>query len=98
MNKLQEQIRKAIISEKSVGHPFDEEDTEAASELCTTIAIDFAKGFSEWLQLNRWFCYDQSEKKWHYTFEGGTAISNASYEKNYKKTTDQLIELYIQSL
>ena len=86
MNKLQEQIRKAIISEKSVDHPFDEEDTEAASELCTTIAIDFAKSFAEYTNKSD-IVFIPKKDKWFNVFDNKTSY-----------TTDQLIELYIQSL
>ena len=48
----------------------------------------FACQFAEWLQENRWFSFING--KWNYTFEHGTSISSASYDKNYRKTTEEL--------
>ena len=45
---------------------------------------------------NRWFYFDEKEKKWSYTFEHGTAISTSEYNKNYKKTTKQLFDKFNQ--
>jgi len=93
MNKLEQQILSEI--EKEHGNLVC---LPKAAKSCTAIAIDFAKGFSEWLQLNRWFTYDQFKQVWYYTFEQGTPMSEANYLKNYTKTTNQLINLYIESL
>ena len=87
MNKLEEQIRKAIESEKSVPYNFDEEDIEAASELCTIIAIEFAKDFAIWVNRNTAGC-SQLEDVWYYRDKTG----------RYNTTTDKLINLYIESL
>lgn len=48
--------------------------------------------FEKWRQENRWFDYDGTY--WNYTFEHPTAISEKEYNKNYRKTTLQLYELY----
>lgn len=50
--------------------------------------------FAEWLQENRWFSFYQG--KWNYTFEHGTSMSKASYNKNYRKTTDELYSKFCQ--
>ena len=50
--------------------------------------------FAEWLQENRWFSFYQG--KWNYTFEHGTSISEASYNKNYRKTTEELYAKFCQ--
>ena len=50
--------------------------------------------FAEWLQENRWFSFYQG--KWKYTFEQGTSISEAVYNKNYRKTTQELYEKFCQ--
>jgi len=89
MSQIEKQIANVL---------YDSNGTSSGASDCYKIALEHMGKFTEWLQLNRWFFYDQSEKKWHYTFEGGTAMSNASYEKNYKKTTDELITLYIESI
>ena len=54
--------------------------------------------FAEWLFDNRWFNFDKASGKWSYTFEQGTAMSKASYEKNYKKTTEQLYAMFENEL
>ena len=55
-----------------------------------------AQKFAEWMFRNRWFYFDEKEKKWSYTFEHGTAISTSEYNKNYKKTTKQLFDKFNQ--
>ena len=50
--------------------------------------------FAEWLQENRWFSFYQG--KWNYTFEHGTSISEVSYNKNYRKTTEELYAKFCQ--
>jgi hypothetical protein len=50
------------------------------------------EGFILWKDNNRWFSF--SDGKWNYTFEQGTSISRAAYEKDYRKTTKELIELW----
>jgi len=95
MNILEEKFSDAIYNAEQ---DYEEYKFEVGAKSCTAIAIDFAKGFSEWLQLNRWFTYDQFKQVWYYTFEQGTSMSEANYLKNYTKTTDQLITIYIESL
>jgi len=54
-------------------------------------------GFSKWRHDNRWFHF--SNGKWEYTFEHGTAgISKSSWEKNYRKTDDELFNLYLKEM
>lgn len=59
-----------------------------------------ATQFAEWLQENRWFTFQShtkwhpNEKRWYYTFEQGTAMGEAAYQKNYVKTTSQLYQLF----
>ena len=48
--------------------------------------------FTEWLHRNRWFTFENG--KWNYTFEMGTTISKESYNKNYRKTTAELYDIY----
>lgn len=69
-----------------------DKDIAEWEEECEIIADDFAIGFSEWLQENRWYSFIQG--KWNYTFEQGTSISEASYDKNYRKTSQELLQIY----
>ena len=48
--------------------------------------------FYIWLQENRWFTF--SNGKWNYTFEHGTSISKETYENKYRKTTQELLEIF----
>jgi len=48
--------------------------------------------FILWKDTNRWFNF--SDGKWNYTFEQGTSISKENYEKDYRKTTKELIEIW----
>lgn len=50
--------------------------------------------FAEWLQEKRWFSYYQG--KWNYTFEQGTSMSEKTYNKNYRKTTQELYVKFCQ--
>lgn len=50
--------------------------------------------FAEWLQENRWLSFEQG--KWNYVFEHGTSVSNTLYNKNYKKTTEELYAKFCQ--
>jgi len=94
MNTLEEKILKAINSEKSVDYAFDGEDevgydtldAEAAAQSCTTIAIDFAKSFAEYTNKSD-IVFIHKKDKWFNVFDNKTSY-----------TSDQLIELYIQSL
>jgi|SRR6185369_208118 len=53
-----------------------------------------AVAFAQWLYENRWFYFDRSTQKWHYTFEQGTSIPKKTYEKLYIKTTAELYKLF----
>lgn len=53
-----------------------------------------AIAFSEWLQKNRWYTFENG--KWCYTFEGGTSIDRKEYEKYYMRTSEQLFQLFTQ--
>lgn len=59
---------------------------------------EFAMKFAEWLQENRWYTYDPEERKWHYTFEHGTAMPQKTYDKNYKKGSYQLLLNFMTEL
>lgn len=63
---------------------------------CVQIAKDYAEKesieFSEWLQQNRWFSFQNGY--WYYTFENAIAISNEAYNKKYRKTTSELYQLF----
>lgn len=48
--------------------------------------------FAEWLHYNRWFNF--SDGKWSYTFSHPTSISEKSYDKNYRKTTKELYDIF----
>lgn len=50
--------------------------------------------FYIWKDENRWFNF--SNGKWNYTFEHGTAMSESSYEKNYRKTTKELMAIWLK--
>jgi hypothetical protein len=63
-------------------------------ELSKTAVSIRACQFAQWLQENRWFSFYQG--KWNYTFEQGTSISEASYNKNYRKTTQEFYEKFFQ--
>lgn len=66
-------------------------DNEAAE----LYAESKAKDFAEWLHDNRWLSF--SNGKWNYYFEQGTAMSDETYERNYRKTTHELYEKYQNS-
>ena len=53
-----------------------------------------AKEFYQWRIDHRWF--DRSRGKWNFTFHHGTYISYKAYEKSYRKTTEELIQLFLQ--
>jgi len=81
MNKLRDKFSKARTDTQfDSGVKFEEQ--------CEQITDDFSVKFAEWLQENRWFSFTNG--KWNYTFEQGTVISKANYEKNYRKTTTEL--------
>lgn len=48
--------------------------------------------FDKWKYENRWFHFDG--QYWEYTFEQGTVIGEKTYNKHYRKTTEQLYELF----
>lgn len=48
--------------------------------------------FYKWAYANNWR-YD-GRNIWKFFFMGGTAMSNAAYNKHYKKTSEQLLEIY----
>ena len=50
------------------------------------------EAFYIWKDKNRWF--DFEDGKWSYTFEQGTSIGKATYEKYYRKTTKELIQMW----
>jgi hypothetical protein len=66
---------------------------QLAAQECESITLDMMEKFSEWLNKNRWYTF--SDGKWDYTFEHGTSISKQEREKDYRKTTQELIRLFI---
>ena len=60
------------------------------------ISVEDVGPFAEWRNENRWFNFNDG--KWRYTFDHGTATSKKSYEKNYTKTTEELYQMYKDSL
>lgn len=50
--------------------------------------------FYIWKDEERWFGF--SDGKWNYTFEHPTSVSKDSYEKNYRKTTKELLDMWKQ--
>jgi hypothetical protein len=48
--------------------------------------------FYIWKDKNRWFNFENG--KWNYTFEHGTSIGKETYEKHYRKTTKELIQMW----
>jgi len=82
MNKLKEQIITEV--QKNAYYPVN---IENAAESCTAIAIDFAKGFGEWMSSNGWL---KMKDKSEWVKIGGHGMPMS--------TTDQLITLYIESL
>lgn len=48
--------------------------------------------FYIWKDKNRWFNFENG--KWSFTFEHGTSIDKATYEKYYRKTTKELIQMW----
>ena len=52
--------------------------------------------FAIWLINNRWFNFEKG--KWSYTFEHGTMISKKSYEKNYRKSHDELYTIFLKEM
>jgi len=71
---------------------------QSAATSCAAITVEHMKGFSEWLQENRWFTFDRQKQVWYYSFEHGTSMSDSDYLKNYTKTTDELVNLYFKSI
>ena len=49
--------------------------------------------FDKWKYENRWFLFDG--QYWQYTFEQGSVVGEKTYNKHYRKTTEQLYELFI---
>ena len=70
-------------------------------KLATPTPETFTSGdmeaFPIWLHENRWYSYNEDKGRWYYTFEQGTAISHASYIKNYTKTTQELLTQFIST-
>lgn len=92
MNKLEDNIYQAIgLSANEQGIINQALATNKTAEITTDVAVKFA----EWLQENRWFSF--YDGKWNYSFEQGTSISKVTYEKNYRKTTDELFEEFINN-
>ena len=48
--------------------------------------------FYIWKDENRWFRF--VDGKWNYAFEHGTSIDKNTYEKHYRKTTNELLQLW----
>lgn len=69
------------------------EEGKADAQEETKITFDLAIEFAEWLYQNRWFRFEDG--KWHYTFEMGTSLSRNEYQKNYVKTTQQLLAKFM---
>lgn len=95
--KAQKAEKYAMENEKTtMSHYSNESDLENAStagwDASTKERDDEVIRFFEWLNANRWFDFDGY--KWRYTFEMGTSLSKESYEKNYVKTTAQLLEKF----
>lgn len=57
-------------------------------------ARELSVAFAEWCYRSRWYTFEDG--KWRYTFEHGTAMSKAAYEKNYAKTTEQLFNIFLK--
>ena len=74
--------------------------TKLIDALCSlslpTLSEEEIGPFAQWREANRWFTFEDG--KWKYTFEQGTCISDESYEKNYTKTTSELIQMYRKEL
>lgn len=77
-------------------------DAETFKELCERSFVAIPKPepdnetpikFAQWLWNNRWFRFENG--KWRYTFEMGTSISEANYQKNFTKTTEELFNKFI---
>jgi len=83
---LKEKLRQNLT-----GH-LSNDKTEVDVNIAATIADNYAIEFAEWLQENRWYSFTQG--KWNYTFEQGTSISEATYNKNYRKTSQELLEIF----
>jgi len=81
MNKLEQQIQNEVTS---LVNSTDWEGLNEAAKSCTVIAIDFTKGFGEWLLTN--------------TVIADDAYHWLHLKDLQPITTDQLISLYIESL
>jgi len=87
MNKLKEQIITEV--QKNAYYPVN---IENSAESCTAIAIEFAKDFAEWASDNGyWQNNDQRS-----AYVGLWYTNIIGFDKPL--TTDQLINLYIESL
>jgi hypothetical protein len=53
---------------------------------------DDIEEFIKWKDNNRWYNFENG--KWNYTFEHGMSISKGAYEKNYRKTTKELLDIW----
>ena len=92
--------KEKILAERIEIFPSDEVMVDEDIKHNVYAAMDkYAKeqaiAFAEWKIANRWFTYEDGY--WHYTFEPGTAMSEKSYNKNYRKTTEQLYAQFIES-
>lgn len=98
MNKLDKLIEKSI-EDSYVENYYPEFSSTLSESLISDkikeITSDVAIKFAEWLYRNRWFNFE--DDKWSYCFEHGTSISDESYEKNYRKTTEELFNEFINN-
>lgn len=73
--------------------------TMKEAELVRGVLSGYAKeqsiAFAEWKYANRWFTYENGY--WCYTFEQATAVSDKTYNKLYRKTSEELYQLFLQS-
>jgi len=84
MNTLEEKFSDAIYNAEQ---DYEEYKFEVGAKSCTAIAIDFAKGFGEWVSSNGWL---KMKDKSEWVKIGGHGMPMS--------TTDQLINLYIESI
>ena len=88
MNKLREKLDSVI--------PQFDTMTDSDIDLLEQITDDAMIQFAEWLNQNRWFTFENG--KWCYSFENGTAISKANYDKNYRKSTTELQQYFKENV
>lgn len=87
----EEILNKHDSSRKYIEQTCRPELFSAMEEFARQKALDF----DTWKQENRWFSFENGY--WYHTFEQGTRVSDATYNKHYRKTPDELYSQFIEN-